>query len=91
MQRQFYNERKWEVQLRYLAYRKLWRQFGQGKLLSELSAVRKISYDYAATVFPMVASHVLNPSSKRCPHENKDWHAGLNEDLALRHLYRLAQ
>ncbi len=72
----------------YLAYGKLWRQFGLGRLLSELSADRKISYDYAATVFSMVVNHVLNPSSKRCLHENKDWYAGLNEDLALQHLYR---
>jgi transposase len=72
----------------YLAYRKLWRQFGLGTLLAELSAARKIRYDYAATVFSMVVNHLLNPSSKRSLHENKAWYAGLNEELGLQHLYR---
>jgi transposase len=36
----------------------------------------------------MVVNHLLNPSSKRSLHENKEWYAGLNEDLALQHLYR---
>jgi transposase len=72
----------------YLAYRKLWRQFGLAPLLAELGAARKISYDYAATVFAMVVNHLLNPSSKRSLYENKHWYAGLNEELALQHLYR---
>jgi transposase len=72
----------------YLAYRQLWRQFGLDTLLAELSAARKISYDYVATVFSMVVNHVLNPSSKRSLHEHKAWYAGLNDELALQHLYR---
>jgi transposase len=72
----------------YLAYRKLWHQFGLETLLDELGAARKIRYDYAATVFAMVVNHLLNPSSKRSLYEHKDWYAGLNEELALQHLYR---
>jgi transposase len=72
----------------YLAYRKLWRQFGLGSLLTELSSTRKIDYPYAATVFAMVVNHLLNPSSKRNLYANKDWYMGLNEELALQHLYR---
>jgi transposase len=72
----------------YLAYRTLWRQFGLGSLLTELSRPRKIDYNYAATVFSMVVNHLLTPSSKRSLYEHKDWYAGLNEELALQHLYR---
>ena len=72
----------------WLVYRTLWRQFGLGSLLTELSTDRKIGYDYAATVFSMVVNHVLNPSSKRDFFLHKDWYAGLNGDLALHHLYR---
>jgi transposase len=72
----------------YLAYRKIWHQFGLGTLLAKLSTTRKIRYDYAATVFAMVVNHLLNPSSKQSLHEKKDWYAGLHDDLALQHLYR---
>ena len=81
-------EEKSRVNYGWMAYRTLWRQFGLGKLLIGLSADRKISYDYAATVFSMVVNHVLNPSSKRDFYLNKDVYAGLNDDLALQYLYR---
>ena len=72
----------------WVVYRKLWDQFGLGRYLKKLVSDRKISYDYAQTVFAMVVNHVLNPSSKRALEENKDWYSGLNEDLQLPHLYR---
>jgi len=72
----------------YLAYRSLWHKFGLAQVLTDLSADRKISYDYAATVFAMVVNHALNPSSKRALHENKGTYAGLNNGLQLQHLYR---
>lgn len=72
----------------YLAYRALWQQFGLHQALTDFSTDRKISYDYAATVFSMVVNHALNPSSKRALHENKNTYAGLNNGLQLHHLYR---
>ncbi len=81
-------EEKSRANYGWMVYRALWHQFGLGKLLTELSADRKIGYDYAATVFSMVVNHVLNPSSKHDFFLNKDWYTGLNGDLALHHLYR---
>jgi transposase len=81
-------EEKSRANYGWLVYRTLWHQFGLGKLLTGLSADRKISYDYSATVFSMVVNHVLNPSSKRDFFLHKGWYAGLNNDLTLHHLYR---
>ena len=72
----------------WLVYRKLWDQFGLEKLLRQLSADRKISYDYAETVLSMVVNHALNPSSKRDFFLNQDWYSGLTDGVKLQHLYR---
>ena len=72
----------------WLVYRRLWQQFGFEKLLGELSADRKISYDYASVVFSLVVNHVLNPSSKRDFFLNRDWYSGLSNGIELHHLYR---
>jgi len=72
----------------WLVYGTLWKQFGLEKLLRQLSADRKITYDYASVVFSLVVNHVLNPSSKRDFFLNQDWYSGLSDGIELHHLYR---
>jgi transposase len=72
----------------YLAYRRLWQQFGLGQLLERLGGDLHISYDYARIVESLVMNHLLTPSSKRhfCSHSTR--YFGLIDTLELQHVYR---
>ena len=48
----------------YVVYKKIWDDFGLGRILKEVSSKTKISYSLSDTSFLMVISHLLNPSSK---------------------------
>jgi transposase len=72
----------------YLAYRRLWQQFGLSDLLKRLCGDREISYDYAGIVQSLVLNHLLTPSSKRHFFRHSKRYFGLVESFELQHVYR---
>ncbi len=72
----------------YLAYRRLWQQFGLGQLLERLCADLHISYDYAGIVESLVMNHLLTPSSKRHFFSHAKRYFGLIDTVELQHVYR---
>jgi transposase len=72
----------------YIAYRRLWQQFGLGQLLERLCQDLHISYDYARIVESLVINHVLAPSSKRHFFSHSNRYFGLLDKVELQHVYR---
>jgi transposase len=72
----------------YLAYCRLWQQFGLSELLEHLCGDREIRYDYARIVQSLVINHLLSPSSKRHFAHHSAGYFGLLDSLALQHVYR---
>ena len=72
----------------YIAYRRLWQQFGLGQLLERLCVDLHISYDYARIVESLVMNHLLTPSSKRHFFCHSKRYFGLVDKLELQHVYR---
>jgi transposase len=72
----------------YIAYRRLWQQFGLSELLTRLCGDREISYDYARLVQSLVMNHLLTPSSKRHFVSHSKRYVGLLETVELHHVYR---
>ena len=72
----------------YLAYRRLWKQFGLDRLLNNLCQDMQISYDYAGIVESLVMNHLLTPSSKRHFFHHARGYFGLIDNLELQHIYR---
>ena len=72
----------------YIAYRRLWKEFGLTQLLESLCGDRQISYDYARLVESLVMNHLLAPSSKRCFFRHSNRYFGLIDKLELQHVYR---
>lgn len=72
----------------YIAYRRLWKQFGLTQLLEGLCGDRQIRYEYVRIVESLVMNHLLAPSSKRGFFRHSDRYFGLIDTLELQHVYR---
>jgi transposase len=72
----------------YIAYRRLWQQFGLSALLQRLCGDREIRYDYARIVQSLVMNHLLTPSSKRHFFSHAKRYFGLLDTVELQHVYR---
>ena len=72
----------------YIAYRRLWQQFGLRQLLQELCGDLHISYDYADIVESLVMNHLLSPSSKRHFFYHSKRYFDLLAPVELQHVYR---
>ena len=72
----------------YIAYRRVWKQFGLDQLLKSLCQDMQISYDYAGIVESLVMNHLLAPSSKRRFFQHARRYFGLIDTLELQHVYR---
>ena len=71
----------------YIAYKKIWEDFSLDRILSDIAAGTKISFDLGRTCFLMAASHLLSPSSKLSVFNNQDKYFKL-DPVGLNDLYR---
>lgn len=71
----------------YIVYQKIWKEFGLNKLLPQLTANTKVSYDINAACLLMAIQHLLQPASKLKTSENQDKYFNL-APVELNHLYR---
>jgi transposase len=71
----------------YVAYRKIWNDFGLDKILASIAARTKISFDLSKTCLLMAVSHLLSPSSKLACYNHQDRYSRL-EHVGLNDLYR---
>jgi transposase len=72
----------------YIAYRRLWQQFGLSELLERLCGDRDIRYEYGRIVQALVLNHLLSPSSKRHFAHHSARYFGLLDTVELQHVYR---
>jgi transposase len=71
----------------YIAYKKIWNDFGLDKILSSIASKTKISYSLSKTSFLLAISHLLNPSSKLACYNRQDRYVGLRP-VGLNDIYR---
>lgn len=71
----------------YVAYRKIWNDFGLDKILSDIASGTKISFDLSKTCLLMAISHLLAPSSKLAIYNNQDRYFSAGS-VGLNDLYR---
>jgi transposase len=71
----------------YVAYKKIWNDFGLDKILETVSSKTKISYSLCGTSFLMAISHLLSPSSKLAIYNNQDKYIKLSP-VNLNDIYR---
>ena len=71
----------------YVAYRKIWEDFGLDKILSLIASKTKILFDLSKTSFLMAVSHLLAPSSKLGIYNNQDRYNHF-DPVDLNELYR---
>jgi transposase len=71
----------------YVAYKKIWNDFGLDKILSSIASKTKISYDLCQTSFLMAISHLLCPSSKLAIYNNQEKYVKLSP-VNLNDIYR---
>jgi transposase len=71
----------------YVAYKKIWNDFGLDRILNIISSKTKISYSLWQTSFLMAISHLLSPSSKLAIYNNQDRYVKLSP-VNLNDIYR---
>ncbi|MCL4377937.1 MAG: IS1634 family transposase [Actinobacteria bacterium] len=71
----------------YVAYKKIWNDFGIDRILETASSKTKISYSLSKTSFLMAISHLLAPSSKLSVYNSQDRYTGLCP-VELNNIYR---
>jgi transposase len=71
----------------YVAYKKIWNDFGLDKILSYIASKTKISYSLSNTSFLMTISHLLAPSSKLAIYNSQQRYVGLGP-VELNDIYR---
>jgi len=71
----------------YVAYKKIWDDFGLEKILETIASKTKISYSLSKTSFLMAISHLLAPSSKLACYNSQARYTGL-EPVELNNIYR---
>jgi transposase len=71
----------------YIAYKKIWNDFGLDKILASIASKTKISYSLSHTSFLMAISHLLSPSSKLAAYNSQDKYIKLSP-VGLNDIYR---
>jgi len=71
----------------YVAYRKIWQDFGLDKILLSIASKTKILFDLSKTCLLMAVSHLLAPSSKLGIYNNQDRYNHF-DPVGLNELYR---
>lgn len=71
----------------YVAYKKIWNDFGLDKILKLISSKTEISYSLSKTSFLMSVSHLLSPSSKLAAYNSQNKYTNL-DPVGLNDIYR---
>lgn len=71
----------------YVVYKKIWKEFGLDRILTELKESGKTQFDLANACFLMTVQHLLKPRSKLSTYHHQDRYAQL-PPVDLNHLYR---